>query len=206
MPQTFLDRSIDVAKLGIAIRVIRTLLGLAIALQAVVQVVQDLRDRHVTDRMVLLAQLLRNRPRALTDPSQGRLGVSARLRIDQFFEAGYETGVGLCEGLAARPRSPDAAYQRLTPSLDFADTLRDRLARQATGVVHERDAPITQAQRFIGRQEAACALVQMRPHRPKLPFQFWQGVHAYAGYGNGLEIDAFIYLQRLIGIGRGRQT
>jgi hypothetical protein len=66
--------------------VIRILLGLAIALQAVVQVVQNLRHFHVADRMILLAQLSGNRARALAYPARCRLRVPARLFIDQRFE------------------------------------------------------------------------------------------------------------------------
>src|SRR5450631_2046845 len=86
LPQTPFHRGIDVPELRIAVGVIRTLLGLAIALQAVVQVVQNLRHFHVADRMILLAQFSGNGARALTYPAQCRLRVPARLLIDQRFE------------------------------------------------------------------------------------------------------------------------
>ena len=82
-------------KLRIAIRVICAFLGLAIALQAVVQVMKNLRDLHVADRMLLLAQFLGDGPRAFANPAQRRLRVSARLLINQPFERLHQTRIGL---------------------------------------------------------------------------------------------------------------
>ena len=64
-----LYRDVDVPKLRIAIRVIRTLLGLAIALQAIVQVMKNLRDLHVADGMLLLTQFLGDGPCTFANPS-----------------------------------------------------------------------------------------------------------------------------------------
>jgi len=54
LPQTSFYRDVDVPKLRIAIRVIRVLLGLTIALPAIVHVMKNLRDLHVADAMLLL--------------------------------------------------------------------------------------------------------------------------------------------------------
>ena len=164
-------------KLRIAIGVIGTLLGFAIALQAIVQVVKNLRDLHVTDGMFLLVKFPGNRPRALTNPSQRRLRVPARLRIDQPFQRLHQVRIGLRDGLASRPGPTNAAHQRPAPSLDFANTLGDGLARQATGAPHQRNSSIAQAHGFIGGHDAARAFIQMWPNRTKLPLQFGQGVH-----------------------------
>jgi hypothetical protein len=58
LPQASFDREVDVAKLRIAIGVIRTLLGFAIALEAIAQMMKNLRDLHVAGRMSLLVQFL----------------------------------------------------------------------------------------------------------------------------------------------------
>ena len=55
-------------KLRVAVRMVSPLLGLPVALQAVVEIVKNLGDLGVADRMFLPAQLFRNRPRALTNP------------------------------------------------------------------------------------------------------------------------------------------
>ena len=68
--KAFLHCGIDVPKLRIAVRVVRAFFGLAIALQAVVQIVKNLGDLHMADRVLVPAELLRNRPRAFTDPTQ----------------------------------------------------------------------------------------------------------------------------------------
>ncbi len=101
--QAFLHRGVNVPKLRVAIGVIGTLLGFAIALQAIVQVVKNLRDLHVTDGMFLLVKFPSNRPRAFTNPSQRRLRVPARLRIDQPFQRLHQARIGLRDGLASRP-------------------------------------------------------------------------------------------------------
>lgn len=72
LPQASFHRDIDMAKLRIAVRVILALFGLAVALQAVVQAMKNLRHLHVADGMFLLRQFLRNRPRALAPPAFAR--------------------------------------------------------------------------------------------------------------------------------------
>ena len=89
--QASFDREVDVPKLRIAVRVILSLLGLAIALQAIVQVMKNLRDLHVADRMLLLTQFLGDGPRALADPAQRRFRIAARLLIDQPFQRLHQT-------------------------------------------------------------------------------------------------------------------
>ena len=103
LAQAFLHRRVNVPKLRIAIGAICTLRGLATALQAIVQVVKNLRDLHMTDRMFLLVKLPGNRPRAFTNPSQRRPRVPARLLIDQPFQRLHQARIGLRNGLASRP-------------------------------------------------------------------------------------------------------
>jgi hypothetical protein len=163
LPQASFYRDVDVPKLRIPIGVIRTLFGLAIALQAIVQVVKNLRDLHMADRMVLLAQFLGDGPRTFANPSQRRLRIAARLLINQPFQRLHQTRIGLGDGFAARSGPPDTADQRLAPSLDFANTSADRLARQATRAPHHRNPSVAQTHRFSRSHDAPRALVQMRP-------------------------------------------
>ena len=74
------------AKLGVAVGMIRSLLGLAIALEAIAQLMKNLRDLHVAGTMLLLIQFLGDGSRTFANPAQRRLRVSARLLINQPFE------------------------------------------------------------------------------------------------------------------------
>jgi hypothetical protein len=57
--QAAFHHGVDVAKLRIAVRVVASLLGLPVALEAVVEPVQQLRDGRVTDWMALAPQFVR---------------------------------------------------------------------------------------------------------------------------------------------------
>ena len=112
------------AKLRITIGVIRSLLGFAITLEAIAQMMKNLRNLHVAGRMSLLIQFLGDGPRTFANPAQRRLRVSARLFINQPFERLHQTRIGLGDGFAARSRPTDTADQRLTSCLDFPIPLR----------------------------------------------------------------------------------
>ena len=74
--QASFHRGIDVPELRIAVRMVSPLLRLPVALKAVVEAVQKLSDLRMADRMLVPTQLVRNRPRALTNPSQRRFRVA----------------------------------------------------------------------------------------------------------------------------------
>src|SRR3712207_1511193 len=75
------DPGADELELGIAVRVGGPLARLAVALQAVAQVVQQQGDRLVADVMALPPQLLRQHARALTGPAQRRHRVAPGGRV-----------------------------------------------------------------------------------------------------------------------------
>src|SRR5579864_1127422 len=133
---------IDVPKLRVAIRMVLALFGLPIALEAVVQVVQQLRHFRVTDRIVLPPQRGRNHPRALAGPPQGRLGIAPGIGIDERFEGLEELRAGDRHAFASPTRPPDAAGGQRYPGLEFADALADRFAREAARATDERDAAV----------------------------------------------------------------
>ena len=164
-------------KLRIPVGVVVAFLGLAIALQAVVQAVQYLRHFHVADRMILLDQFCGNRTCTFANPAQRRLRIPARLLIDQRFECRDQIRVRLREGLAAGSRTTHATPHRLGSALEFNNAFTDRLARQTAGPAHQRNSAVTQAHRFSGCHDASRSLVQMRPRRTKLAFQIGNGVH-----------------------------
>ena len=82
--QTLFDTRADMAELGVPVLMILALLGLAIALQTEMLVVEDLGDFDIADRMVVLGQLRGQCAGAFANPAQGgfRVAVLIRLFID----------------------------------------------------------------------------------------------------------------------------
>ncbi len=99
----------DVAELRVAVRMVVALFGLPVALKAVIEVVQQLSDLHVADRMVMPGQFLRNRSRALTAPAQRRFRVAPRLVLDHGVQRIQELRVGHRNRFATRSRAADPA-------------------------------------------------------------------------------------------------
>ena len=178
LPQASFDRQVDVAKLRIAIWVIHSLLGFAITLEAVTQLMKNLGNLHVAGRVLLLIEFFGDGPRTFANPAQRRLWVAARLLINQPFERLDQTRIRFGDRFAARSGSTDTADQRLTPCLDFPNPFADRLARQTTGASYRRNPSVAQTQCFTGSHNAPRTFVQMRPCGTKLPRQFGQLVHA----------------------------
>jgi len=100
--------TVDMSKLRIAIRVVFAFLGLAIALKTVVEIVKNLGHLRMADRVILSAQLIRNRPRTLADPSQWRLRVAPRLLVYHFFQGFHQVRIGHRNRLASGSRLTDA--------------------------------------------------------------------------------------------------
>lgn len=180
--QAFFDRCIDVLELRIAIRVVCALLGLPIALQAIVKTVKNLSDLRMADPVVVSAKLPGNRPRAFTNPSQGRLRIASRLAINHLLQVLQEARVGNSQGLASCTGASDAARRWHDPLLNFADSLGDGSSRHPACAMHHRDSSKAQAHGFIGSHNPARALVQKRPHRTKLLCQLGPGAHAQRVY------------------------
>jgi len=80
------DFTIEVLKLGIAIRVVRSLQRLAVGLQTVSQIVEHPAHQLVTGLMPHLPQFLRQLPQALTGPTQWRFRIAASNRLHQPFQ------------------------------------------------------------------------------------------------------------------------
>src|ERR1019366_74998 len=74
-PQSLFDCAVDMPELRVAIGVRVPLLGLAVALQAVATLPQELGDFGVADPVASGRQFRRKRAGALAGPAQGRLRV-----------------------------------------------------------------------------------------------------------------------------------
>src|SRR3990170_1358604 len=87
-------------ELRIPIRMVCSLFCFSVALQAVVQIVQYLRNLRMADRMFLSAELRCYCPCAFTNPSQGRFRIAASLAINHFLQRLQQARIGSCDGLA----------------------------------------------------------------------------------------------------------
>jgi len=142
LAQILLDLGADVPELGIPVRMIRARLGLAIALQAVVLIVQQLRHLHVTDRMVTRAQASGNHPRALADPAQRGLGPPSSVSLDHLVQGLEQLGIGNRNGLAPGAASANPSCHQRLAHANLMHALENRLARQTAGPVHQRDPAV----------------------------------------------------------------
>src|SRR5258708_40158918 len=100
-------------ELGITIRMIVSLLGLAIALQTVVRIVKNLRYFGMTDGMMAPGQRLRDRTRALAGPAQRRFGIAPRLFLDDRLQPLHQLGVELGNPFTAPPRAAETSAPTL---------------------------------------------------------------------------------------------
>ena len=115
------------AELRIPIGMIFSFFGLAITLQTVAQMVQDLGHLGMADRMLALAEGIGDGARTLASPAQRRFGITSRLLIDEPLQPVHQQWIGLCNGLATRSRTADTPSQR-HPGFQFLDSLTDRLS------------------------------------------------------------------------------
>jgi len=98
----------DILELGVTIRVVAALLGLAVGLEAVAPVGEQGGDGLVADGMTHGGELLGQSPRALGGPAQGRLRVASGGRLDEGQHGGPEGRVVVLDEVATAPRGPDA--------------------------------------------------------------------------------------------------
>src|SRR3990172_1253593 len=133
-------------------------------------------------RLFFSTKLPGNRPRAFTNPSQGRLWITSRLAINHLFQCLQQTRIGNCDGLAPCSGATDTTFRWHYPFLNFADSFGDGPSRQSTRAMHHRDSSKTQTHGFISSHNAARPFVQKRPHRTKLLYQLGQGAHAQEAY------------------------
>src|SRR5260370_32484166 len=119
-------------ELGIPIRMIVSLLGLAIALQTVVLIVKNLRYFGVTDGRMAPGQRLRDRTRALAGPAQRRFGIAPRLFLDHRLQPPHQLGAELGNAFTARAGAAQTTWPTL-PRLRPPASLQVRLSRKASG-------------------------------------------------------------------------
>ncbi len=84
----------DVPELCVPVRMVGSLLGFAIALEAVAQGMKNLGDLRMAGRVFLPAKLPGNRPRAFARPAQRRLRIAPRCALDHLLQGVHKPGIG----------------------------------------------------------------------------------------------------------------
>ena len=112
----------DVPKLRVPIDVLTPFARLDVALQAVAQAVQQLRDDRVADVVAQRVERHRQRARAQARPAQRRVGIAGRGRLDQRIQVAQQRGIeigralaaaaGPCASVCRASGSPDASSRR----------------------------------------------------------------------------------------------
>jgi hypothetical protein len=135
-----LDRRVDVLELRVAIRVVGTLFGLAVALQAEAGRVEQSPHSSRTQLVALLGECLRQFVRALARPTQRRHRVATGARIDQPFQSLEQLRIGLGQPFAATARAAQSRrHGRIgfkLPNPQLGQAFADRLARHPRGTAH----------------------------------------------------------------------
>src|ERR1700730_15645074 len=98
---------VDLAELRIPVGVAVALRGLAVALQTVTRLVEQVGDQGATDLVTLRLQRLRQAAHALAGPPQRRLRITAGRRLDQRLEIWEQRRVLANRRLAPRSRPPN---------------------------------------------------------------------------------------------------
>src|ERR1700751_3151326 len=103
---------IDVAELRIPVGVAVAFRGLAVALQTVTRLIEQVADQGAADLVTLRFQRLRQTAHALAGPAQRRLRIPAGRRFDQGFEIGKQRRVLENRRLTPGSRPPNP-FRRL---------------------------------------------------------------------------------------------
>ena len=159
---------IDIPKLRIAIRMPGALLGLAIRLQTVSQIVQQLPDQPITRLMALRHQLVGKQPRTLAGPPQGRLGIAPAHRIDQLFQCRAQARIDRRRLLAPTAGSANTPLFAPRFTLGLFHAPHDRAPRDADRSHHQRGPAITKGLRFRRCPKPTRPLVQRMLEHPIL--------------------------------------
>jgi hypothetical protein len=160
------ERLVDVLELRVAIWMLCPFETLAIGLQAVAELLEQLRH----DRRACLVPLFSQRddkvPLAARGPQEGRLGVAARRRFDQRLEVRQQRGILLRRLLATTSGSTASGgihwpNRAALQHLDLADPVGDGARREPRCARDRDDTTVPVREGFARREESPCPLRQI---------------------------------------------
>src|SRR6266446_9575626 len=154
---------VDVAELRISVGVAVALRGLAVALQTVTRLIEQVADQGAADLVTLRLQRLRQAAHALARPPQRRLRITACRWFDQGLQIGEQRRVFGDRSLASRSRPPNP-FGRLVLR-QFLQTAPDRARRNSGGQRHRRDPAITRGEGLRRRDQTTAPFIEKRGDR-----------------------------------------
>src|SRR3984893_12219327 len=193
---------VDVAELRIPVGVAVALRGLAVALQTVTRLIEQVGDQGAADLVTLRLQRLRQAAHALAGPPQRRLRITAGRRLDQRLEIWEQRRVLANRRLAPRSRPPNPLGGLVLRQ--FLQASSDRARRYPGRHRHRRDPPITHRERLGRRDQATAPFIEKGGHRRKpLSDGFDIDHHHNIWYGQ-TAVNPYLTLSKLDSIICGR--
>ena len=139
---------------------VAALTGLAIALAAVVQLLQQRPDQLLTDLEAFVAHRFGQMPLAATDPTQRRLGISADRSFDQPLKRCQKPRLTFLFRFAPSTRTPNRTADLVLPAPQLRYATIDRAPRHARRHTDRLHPAVTHRHRFIGCKQTTTALIQ----------------------------------------------
>src|SRR3984893_7072335 len=194
--------ALDIADLRIPVGVAVALRGLAVALQTVTCLIEQVADQGAADFVTLRLQRLRQTAHALAGPPQRRFRIPAGRRLDQGFEIGEQRRVLGNRRLAPRSRPPNP-FRRLILR-QFLQAPPDRARRNPRRHRDPCDPTITRGDCLRRRDQTTASFIEKRGHRRKpLSDRFDIDHHHNIWYSN-LVVNPYITLSKVDSIIYGR--
>jgi len=160
---------VDVLELRVAIDVLAAFPRLAVGLQTVAQVMQQLADNRRANPVSATPQRRGQMAQAAARPQQRPHRVAPRRRLDQTLQLGQQASILRCLLLPATTCPADAAERHRRGMAKVRQSLVNRRARQTGHPRHQADAAAAQGARLQGGKAPPALLAQNRRHRPISP-------------------------------------
>src|SRR5271167_40973 len=193
---------VDVAELRIPVGMAVALRGLAVALQAVPRLIEQVADQGAADLVTLRLQRLRQPAHALAGPPQRRSRITPRRRLDQRPEIVEQCRVLGSRRFASGSRPPDP-LRRFVPR-QFLQAPPDRARRNPGRQRDRRDPAITRSECLGRRDQTAAPFIEKRGHRGKsLSDRFDIDHHHNIWYSNYV-VNPYVTLSKVDSIISGR--
>ena len=161
LPLLLLHATIDVAKLGVSIRMRVSFARLAVGLQTVARLLEQVPHGGWAHGVSLSHQFLGQAPRALACPTQRGLRVTSAIGFNQSLQGRFDTWVNNFNPFATRTRTALPPTRRRVTPIQFSDSSPDGAVSQTGRRTHSRDAADTQRNRLHRSPTASRELRQI---------------------------------------------
>ena len=155
----------DIPKLRVPIGMLTAFPRLDVALEGVAQLVQQLGNDGVADRMPQGLQRDRQRPGTLAGPSQRRIRIAGGRGLNQGIEITQQRRIENGGRFPTAPWSAVSSRRQGRVSLEFAQAALDRRPRNAGRPFDYADATVPQCARFARGPQPTRALGEHRRQR-----------------------------------------